>query len=127
MIFPLVTLLDLSASSERNENIKNNKISEEMKENLNDNEGSDHVDGRLRELGARPKTVNTSLTMDIRWEMSCSQWTFFHGEMFRKKISDWYEEAEAEVERDLSLDISQLENKKSCKEFAQRRDIYHRN
>ena len=77
MIFPLVTLLDLSASSERNENIKNNKITEEMKENLNDNEGSDHVDGRLRELGARPKTVNTSLTMDIRWEMSCSQWTFF--------------------------------------------------
>ena len=127
MIFPLVTLLDLSASSERNENIKNNKITEEMKENLNDNEGSDHVDGRLRELGARPKTVNTSLTMDIRWEMSCSQWTFFNGEMFRKKISDWYEEAEAEVERDLSLDISQLENKKSCKEFAQRRDIYHRN
>ena len=30
---------------------------------------------------------------------------------FRKKISDWYEEAEKEVERDLSLDISQLENK----------------
>ena len=39
--------------------------------------------------------------------------------MTRKKISDWYEEAEAEVERDLSLDISQLENKKACKEPAQ--------
>ena len=34
----------------------------------------------------------------------------------RKKISDWYEEAEKEVERDLSLDISQLEKKKIVKE-----------
>ena len=37
----------------------------------------------------------------------------------RKKISDWYEEAEKEVERDLSLDISQLEKKKIYKERAQ--------
>ena len=33
----------------------------------------------------------------------------------RKKISDWYEEAEKEVERDLSLDISQLEKKNTSK------------
>ena len=69
-----------------------------MKENVG-SERRDEVDMKLRELGARPKTCNT---MDIR-----------------KKISDWYEEAEKEVERDLSLDISQLEKKKIYKERAQ--------
>lgn len=42
--------------------------------------------------GARPKIMQSRLTIDIR-----------------SKISQWYEEAEKEVERDLSLDISQLE------------------
>ena len=46
----------------------------------------------VKQLGARPKNT---MTMDIR-----------------KKISEWYEEAEKEVERDLSLDISQLEIRK---------------
>ena len=46
--------------------MKNNKITEEMKENLNNTETADDVQGRLKELGARPKTFNTSLTMDIR-------------------------------------------------------------
>ena len=32
--------------------------------------------------------------------------------LIRRKISEWYEEAEKEVERDLSLDISQLEIRK---------------
>ena len=47
----------------------------------------------IKQLGARPKN---SMTMDIR-----------------KKISEWYEEAEKEVERDLTLDISQLEIRKT--------------
>ena len=46
----------------------------------------------VKQLGARPKNT---MTMDIR-----------------RKISEWYEEAEKEVERDLSLDISQLEIRK---------------
>ena len=54
--------------------------------------------------GARPKQSNT---MDIR-----------------RKISEWYEEAEKEVERDLSLDISQLEIKKSAKRRPKLRDCY---
>ena len=55
-----------SVSSEKSENMKNNKIREEMKENLDHLESTDDVDGRLMELGARPKTFNTSMTMDIR-------------------------------------------------------------
>ena len=91
-----------SVGCERTESVKSTNIKEQMmKENV-ESERIDEVDIKLRELGARPKTCNTAMTMDIR-----------------KKISDWYEEAEKEVERDLSLDISQLEKKKIYKEKAQ--------
>ena len=48
--------------------MKSSNIMEEMmKENVG-SERTDEVDMKLRELGARPKTCNTSMTMDIRWE-----------------------------------------------------------
>ena len=98
----MLSFVLFSVGGERNDLIRSSNIMEEMmKENV-ESERSDEVDLKLRELGARPKTCNTAMTMDIR-----------------KKISDWYEEAEKEVERDLSLDISQLEKKKIYKEMAQ--------
>ena len=49
--------------------MKSSNIMEEMmKENVG-SESPDEVDMKLRELGARPKTGNTSMTMDIRWEI----------------------------------------------------------
>lgn len=50
--------------------MKSSNIMEEMmKENVG-SESPDEVDMKLRELGARPKTGNTSMTMDIRWEIA---------------------------------------------------------
>ena len=101
VVAQILTFIFCSVGCERNESMKSSNIVEEMmKENVV-TDRTDEVDMKLRELGARPKTCNTSMTMDIR-----------------KKISDWYEEAEKEVERDLSLDISQLEKKKLSKELA---------
>ena len=55
--------------SEKADNIKASSImSEMMKENVCGDE-TDEVDSNLRELGARPKTANTSMTMDIRSEI----------------------------------------------------------
>merc|ERR1719402_1426855 len=51
-----------------------------------------------KDLGAIPKTGSARMTIDIR-----------------SKVSKWYEDAEKEVERDLSLDISQLEMRNSPK------------
>jgi len=61
----------------------------------------------LRELGARPKTNNSRMTIDIR-----------------SKVSQWYEEAEKEVERDLSLDISLLEERKNQKRPKKQKAAY---
>ena len=100
MVAEILTFIFRSVGCERNESMKSSNILEEMmKENVV-TDRTDEVDMKLRELGARPKTCNSSMTMDIR-----------------KKISDWYEEAEKEVERDLSLDISQLEKTKISKEL----------
>jgi len=56
---------------------------------ISDNENEYEVTDRT-ELGARPKIRGN--TIDIR-----------------SKVSQWYEEAEKEVERDLALDISALD------------------
>ena len=49
--------------------MKSSNIMEDMmKENVG-TERTDEVDMKLRELGARPKTCNTSMTIDIRWEI----------------------------------------------------------
>jgi len=72
-------------------------------ESENEYEVADEV---LRELGARPKTNNARMTIDIR-----------------SKVSQWYEEAEKEVERDLSLDISLLEDR-NVKRPKKKREAY---
>jgi len=61
----------------------------------------------LKELGARPKTNNSRMTIDIR-----------------SQVSQWYEEAEKEVERDLSLDISMLEERKNQKRPKKKKEVY---
>jgi len=72
-------------------------------ESENEYEVADEV---LRELGARPKTNTARMTIDIR-----------------SKVSQWYEEAEKEVERDLSLDISLLEDR-NVKRPKKKRQAY---
>ena len=69
MVAEILTFIFCSVGCERNESMKSSNIMEEMmKENVV-SERTDEVDMKLRELGARPKTCNTSMTIDIRWEI----------------------------------------------------------
>ena len=69
------TMLNKTPASRTEENVRNNNISEEEEDVLEDMMNDNHA--RKDSLGARPKQSNT---MDIR-----------------RKISEWYEEAEKEV------------------------------
>merc|ERR1711874_371025 len=88
----------IKVDAEKNKNLMDDiMISEDdvLSEDESENE-YEVAEEVLRELGARPKTNNSRMTIDIR-----------------SKVSQWYEEAEKEVERDLSLDISMPEKKKN--------------
>ena len=64
--WPVSSFIFCSLGHDRNESIKSSNILEEMmKENVG-SERTDEVDMKLRDLGARPKTCNNSMTMDIR-------------------------------------------------------------
>ena len=77
---------DLETGGERETNLMDARL-EESSESEQEHEYA-VTEEHQTELGARPKTY----TIDIR-----------------SKVSQWYEEAEKEVERDLALDISTLE------------------
>jgi hypothetical protein len=99
----------IKVDAEKNKNLMDDiMISEDdvLSEDESENE-YEVAEEVLRELGARPKTNNSRMTIDIR-----------------SKVSQWYEEAEKEVERDLSLDISMLEERKNQKKPQKKREAY---